>query len=679
MKREIIELQNNAINSLLSYVKQGKKDITLKAPTGSGKTYMMSSLMNKILEYDKNVVFIVSIPSKGKLAEQNFNRFVELSFDTFKNLEPFYICSGTENDKNKEYSLHIDQNCNVFVLPTAQYTESSRIKKERSLLSFLEFCKKEGRKIILVRDESHIATNKINSLKDYFSQTINFSATPTDDKFDVCISEDEAIEANLIKSVEYFEEEQDLKEGLTQALNKFKEIRPYYIDKGITPAFIVQVSNENDAQTEVEIIKSIVEDKGLNWVYFVEKESGYESNTRIEKIKNKSLWQNYVKEHDFPIDVIIFKLVITEGFDIPRACMLYQVRNSQSKQLDEQVIGRVRRNPCLATFETLDKKTQEIFSKAYVYGIKPKEEKEKKIKTKLKGEIHSELLINEIISEFNPFHITALQEVPLDDIDISDCLDEKNLEFHHSSIFQIYKELQNTNDKVKEKQREFITDFSKWFLFGANLKAIKDKVASVEENYEKYGKVIRTQIRDSVYSFFNKQGESVKINNWIWTNEKNSFCFDSEAEEKWFNILDTLAIKYCKTIEINDQTIYLFGKNFLEKSNIKYDYYYTRRHTSYPDFIFKDKKDNIHIFEVKSINKNKSIELDEEEYKEKIKKLKKAYKYASKNIKYTFYIPIQTENTWRIWWCKDGEEQSEMTEKMFIEYMKKLHSSTPYS
>lgn len=677
MKREIIELQNKAINSLLSCVKQGKKDIVLKAPTGSGKTYMMSSLMDKILEYDKNVVFIVSIPSKGKLAEQNFNRFVELSFNTFKNLEPFYICSGTENDKNKEYSLHIDQNCNVFVLPTAQYTESSRIKKERSLLSFLEFCKKEGRKVILVRDESHIATNKINSLKDYFSQTINFSATPTDDRFDVCISEDEAIEANLIKSVEYFEEEQDLKEGLTQALKRFKEIRPYYIEKGITPAFIIQVSNENDAQTEVEIIKSIVEDKGLNWVYFVEKESGYESNTRIEKVKNKSLWQNYVKEHDFPIDVIIFKLVITEGFDIPRACMLYQVRNSQSKQLDEQVIGRVRRNPCLTTFETLDKKTQEIFSKAYVYGIKPKEEEKKKIKTKLKGEIHSELLINEIISEFNPFHITTLQEVSLDDIDISDCFDEKNLEFHHSSIFQIYKELQNANEKVKEKQREFVTDFSKWFLFGANLKAIENKVTSVEEDYEKYGRVISTQIRDSVYSFFNKQGECVKINNWIWTNEKNSFCFDSEAEEEWFNILDTLAIKYCKTIEINEQIIYLFGKNFLEKSNIKYDYYYTRRHTSYPDFIFKDKKDNIHIFEVKSTNKNKSIELDDEEYKEKIKKLKKAYKYASKKIKYTFYIPIQTENAWRIWWCKDGEEKGEMTKSMFVEYMKKLHSSSP--
>ena len=33
-------------------------------------------------------------------------------------------------------------------------------------------------------------------------------------------------------------------------------------------------------------------------------------------------------------------MVISEGWDIPRACMLYQIRDSKSKQLDEQVMGR---------------------------------------------------------------------------------------------------------------------------------------------------------------------------------------------------------------------------------------------------------------------------------------------------------------------------------------------------
>ena len=43
-------------------------------------------------------------------------------------------------------------------------------------------------------------------------------------------------------------------------------------------------------------------------------------------------------------------MVITEGYDIPRACMLYQVRDTESKILDEQVVGRVRRNPILVNY-----------------------------------------------------------------------------------------------------------------------------------------------------------------------------------------------------------------------------------------------------------------------------------------------------------------------------------------
>ena len=38
MKQEIIELQNEAVNSLFNLAMQGKENITLKAPTGSGKT-----------------------------------------------------------------------------------------------------------------------------------------------------------------------------------------------------------------------------------------------------------------------------------------------------------------------------------------------------------------------------------------------------------------------------------------------------------------------------------------------------------------------------------------------------------------------------------------------------------------------------------------------------------------
>lgn len=173
MKSEIIELQERTVQSIISHAKKGKNSITVKAPTGSGKTHIMAILMNKMIADDENIIFIVSILSKGKLASQSYDKFNDLALNKYTKLRPFYISSGKENTKNTEYSLYIDDTCNVFVLPTSQYTETSRINKERVLQNFLDNCLKKKKKIVLIRDECHIATNKLEKISDYFHQTIN--------------------------------------------------------------------------------------------------------------------------------------------------------------------------------------------------------------------------------------------------------------------------------------------------------------------------------------------------------------------------------------------------------------------------------------------------------------------------------------------------------------------------
>lgn len=76
---------------------------------------------------------------------------------------------------------------------------------------------------------------------------------------------------------------------------------------------------------------------------------------------------------------------------------------------------------------------------------------------------------------------------------------------------------------------------------------------------------------------------------------------------------------------LNAEYKYLWGKNYIPNSEIKFEYCSGGVHCSYPDFVMKDCYDRIHIFEVKSLNKSNAVSnsFDGGEYEEKIEELKK--------------------------------------------------------
>lgn len=75
MLQKAKDLQQSAVESLYNKVKGRKRELTFKAPTGSGKTRMMAEFMNRIIDSDEDVVFLVSTLSKGGLALQNYESF----------------------------------------------------------------------------------------------------------------------------------------------------------------------------------------------------------------------------------------------------------------------------------------------------------------------------------------------------------------------------------------------------------------------------------------------------------------------------------------------------------------------------------------------------------------------------------------------------------------------------
>ena len=318
MLQEAKDLQNSAVTKLVNVIKDDKKEFTFKAPTGSGKTYMMSDFMNRILSENENVIFIVSTLSKSNLAEQNYRAFKELSEKgTFPKLNPFLINS----DSSGEDSLYIPTDYNVYVLPRDLYKDTAKLKKEGTFLNFLQtitntfFETAQGKRIYLIKDECHIATNKLDELKKFFHLTINFSATPKLSRKqapDVEITNLEAESVNLIKKVE---KEKD-NDTLEDALQTFEEIKGNYInDLEVNPCLIIQISNSDKADEELNntIFPALSNHQDLKWVYITGEDKTCKTNDAGFKKLPVNKWKDYMKSKTSSISVIIFKMVISEA------------------------------------------------------------------------------------------------------------------------------------------------------------------------------------------------------------------------------------------------------------------------------------------------------------------------------------------------------------------------------
>lgn len=657
MLQEVKDLQNKAVSQLIQVIKENKKEFTFKAPTGSGKTFMMADFMNRILHVQKDVIFIVSTLSKSNLAEQNYNSFKELAENgTFSEINPFLINS----ESSGEGSLYIPTDYNVYVLPRDLYKDKSKLKNEGTFLNFLQtmrdtlFSESKGKRIILIKDECHIATNNLDELYDYFETVINFSATPKLSRKqnpDVEITNIEAESCNLIKKVELGSEESTLNE----ALDVFEKVQKDYVNElSVNPCFIIQISNKDKAEEEFQntILPALkdIKHQELKWVYITGEDKSCKTNdSGIQKLP-VSKWKDYMKDKASTISVIIFKMVISEGWDIPRACMLYQIRDSKSKQLDEQVMGRVRRNPRLLDFEKLSDKAKLLACTAWIWGIIP-EDKSATRQVKLYKDYGIE-------KEFR------IKPTKLQNINDSKSLDLENFvknlkddKVTHSSIFDLYKNINQSNNDIQSMCYQYSDSYEKWRLFTENLSNIKTTYNEYICDYEKTMFVCE-DVSFPYNSCYIGTDDTLNLNDWIWCRKdsETDFSFDSYAEKRWAEELKDIRSSSIQEVKDLTSTKFLWGKNYPFNSEVKFEYYLDGIHSSYPDFVMKDKNGFIHIFEVKSVNVSNKIKLDEKEYKEKIKALENCYKECSKKTGHFFYLPILDNNIWKITRFIDGEK-----------------------
>lgn len=709
MRQEAIDLQHNAVSRLVELTTTKKDEMFFKAPTGSGKTYMMADMMNRILSADKDVIFVVSTLSKGDLASQNYEKFVEYSAKgAFGELKPYLISSEVAGEER----LFVPTEYTVYLLPRDLYKKGGRLM-QGAMEGFLHNITSgrmlggKEKKIYLIKDECHIATNNLDNLGEkFFSKIYNFSATPKLSRGqhpDVEIKNDDAVNAKLIKDIELMD---DPNAKVTDAIEKFETVKKDYRNLlGVNPCLIIQISNKDKADAEIAEIKKVLEKAehvDIKWMLIVNDDKECDTNDTFKAKKLPvSKWKEYAKGSN--IDIIIFKMVITEGWDIPRACMLYQMRDSQSKQLDEQVMGRVRRNPRLLDFDALSEDAQKLAMTAWIWGIIP-EDLRKSYGVKLYSD--SSTITDEI-----KIKTTRLKNLTKKaDFKLEEFLTTQPVVSAPSSIFSLWRDFTKAESGVREMAQKYATDFTRWREFTENIESVASESKHYINDYTKSMEVVRDESgKDIEVSFapashYADNGNYVDIGDWVWKRSDGKgekFAFDSEAERQWTSILKDLSKEDNNAVpstrvtqrvvvgkknprggadglfgekepEILDaKQVYLWGKNYVANSSIKFEYYLGALRSSYPDFVMKDSFGRIHIFEVKSVNISSSMAggFDNNLYKTKLEELKKAYKQSSILTGQIFYLPILKDDNWRIFQYISGDEKI-LSKDEFVHFCK---------
>lgn len=404
---KLTNTQQNAVNELVNEFDPNNKNIVyFKAPTGSGKTFMIANVINDITKkyFGEKLLFVIATLSSAELPQQMKNNLEDykyyLDFGAYLNIEKVDSPSNskTNNKSDATHSIIAEKN-KILIFGTSSFGKNKIFTEEGVFDAFIDQIKNEEYKLIYIRDEAHYGgeTNtakskyldlyndnaenekQISSAKDeaikfeakmqqIAQYVIKMTATPNNKQFKQIVITDKDLEQDNIKLLKpNYCQNEDIKslgidtlsnkDILEIACNKFKEIKSKYIDKinepslaGINPAMLIQVRNKHsseitDSQFDEEInqIISIIKSKGLTYtIYFGDDKSSskFQTTNIREKIDLKSISQN-----NSDIDVIIFKIGPATGWNIPRACMLVQLRNVSSDTLNVQTIGRIRRNP----------------------------------------------------------------------------------------------------------------------------------------------------------------------------------------------------------------------------------------------------------------------------------------------------------------------------------------------
>lgn len=344
-KKYISKLANTA-KELLHDAYRDSSTIVFKAPTGSGKTYMVSQTLTQMVKDNPDMAFAFIWISVNNLHEQSLN-----SLSRYFEDEQLLECI-TNNDLNDNT---IEQNQIMFINWESINKENSlfRVENEQNwnLQSVVENTKDIGNTIVLLIDESHrnASTDKSKELIDIISPKliIEVTATPKNTSgtlIDIPLGE--VIAEGMIKKEVRINDEKPSsirsnEDILKMALRKRTQLQTAYksLGKDINPLLLIQIPNKraNDVINPEEEIIGFLSEQGLTV------QNGKVALWLSEDHRNKE----EVELNSSPVEVLIFKEAIALGWDCPRASILFLQRewNNERYEFNIQTLGRIMRMP----------------------------------------------------------------------------------------------------------------------------------------------------------------------------------------------------------------------------------------------------------------------------------------------------------------------------------------------
>ena len=317
------------------------EEIVLSAPTGSGKTVLVSKFIDDYLDENPNTVFLWLCPGAGGLEKQSQESFRE-------------VTSGIPDGDVYAFINESDPRGKVFFINWDKINRASNIVlregEHRDLMCKVLFCHTNGIDIFMLIDEEHkyqaTANEYIGNIQPV--HVLRISATPVSkgDHTEI-IPDDEVIGAGLIAAgisinegvSAAIEENNSLDDDLLLldlADKKRKEIQAEYDRRGlrIRPLVLIQFPNASDDW--IMRVKRALEDLGYS------ENSGLVSSWFSGDHPDNP---DEIKRLDGQYAFLLFKQAIATGWDCPRAKILVKLREGGTERFNIQTVGRVRRMP----------------------------------------------------------------------------------------------------------------------------------------------------------------------------------------------------------------------------------------------------------------------------------------------------------------------------------------------